>query len=87
MGARALLSALPVLIKKQAQEQAYRAYVTDALKTITENTAKYSGGSYMKGRYYDLENPKPVETRTGNEIIAQMKAKIARIGGGKTESV
>lgn len=41
----------------------------------------------MKGRYYYLENPKPVETRTGNEIIAQMKAKIARIGGGKTESV
>lgn len=87
MGARALLSALPVLLKKQGQEKAYRAYVTDALKIITENTAKYASGSYMKGRYYDLENPKPVETRTGNEIIAQMKSKIARIGGGDAESI
>lgn len=84
---RALLSALPVLLKKQAQEQAYRVYVTDALKTITENTAKYAGGSYMKGRYYDLEAPKPVETRTSQEIISQMKAKIARIGGGDAESI
>ena len=87
MGAKALLSALPILLKKQMQEKAYRIYVTDALKAITENTAKYAGGSYMKARYYDLENPKPAETRTGEEIISQMKAKIARIGGGKTESV
>lgn len=87
MGVKALLSVLPVLLRKQAQERAYRAYVTDALKTITENTAKYAGGSYMKARYYDLENPKPAETRTGEEIISQMKAKIASIGGGKTESV
>ena len=84
MGARALLSALPVLLKKQDQEKAYRVYVTDALKTITENTAKYAGGSYMKARYYDLENPKPAETRTGEEIISQMKAKIASIGGGES---
>ena len=41
----------------------------------------------MKARYYDAENQKPVETRTGNEIIAQMKAKIARIGGGDAESI
>ena len=84
---RALLSALPALLKKQAQEQAYRVYVTDALKTITENTARYAGGSYMKGRYYDPENPKPEETRTPEQIIANMKAKIARIGGENAESV
>ena len=84
MGARALLSALPVLLKKQGQEKAYRVYVTDALKTITENTAKYAGGSYMKVRYYDPENPKPVETRTPDEIIGNMKEKIARIGGGES---
>lgn len=87
MGSKALLSALPVLLKKQAQEQAYRIYVTDALKTITENTAKYSGGNYMKIRYYDLENPKPAETRTGREVIEQMRTKIARIGGEDAESV
>lgn len=84
MGARALLSALPVLLKKQDQEKAYRVYVTDALKTITENTAKYAGGSYMKSRYYDFIHPKPEETRTPEEIIGNMKEKIARIGGGES---
>ena len=83
MGARALLSALPVLLKKQYQEKAYRVYVTDALKAITENTAKYAGGSYIKARYLDLEDQKPEETRTPDEIISKMKMKIARIGGGE----
>ena len=87
MGVKALLSALPVLLKKQDQEKAYRAYVTDALKIITENTSKYAGGSYMKARYFDVESPKPPETRTPDEIIGQMKTKIARIGGGNAESV
>ena len=84
---RALLSVLPVLLNKQDQEQKFRTYVTDALKTITENTAKYAGGNYMKVRYYDIENPRPAETRSGKEIIDQMKAKIARIGGETAESV
>ena len=41
----------------------------------------------MKIRYYDLENPKPAETRTGREVIEQMRTKIARIGGEDAESV
>ena len=87
MGAKALLSALPILLKKQMQEKAYRIYVTDALKAITENTAKHAGGSYIKARYLDLENQSPEETRTPDEIIWKMKDKIARIGGGGTESI
>lgn len=87
MGAKALLSALPILLKKQMREKAYRIYVTDALKAITENTAKYAGGSYIKHRYLDLEDQKPEETRTPDEIIGKMKDKIARIGGGGTESI
>lgn len=83
MGTKALLSALPVLLKKQRREKAYRVYVTDALKIITENTAKYASGNYMKVRYLDFEDPKPPETRTSDEIISQMKMKIARIGGGE----
>lgn len=61
--------------------------MTDALKILAENTAKYSGGSYMKSRYYDLIHPKPEETRTPEEIIGNMKEKIARIGGEDAESV
>lgn len=41
----------------------------------------------MKSRYYDLIHPKPEETRTPEEIIGNMKEKIARIGGEDAESV
>lgn len=58
--------------------------MTDALKILAENTAKYSGGSYMKIRYYDLIQPKPEENRAPEEIIGNMKEKIARIGGGES---
>ena len=61
--------------------------MTDALKILAENTAKYSGGSYMKIRYYDLIQPKPEENRTPEEIIGNMKEKIARIWGGDVEPV
>lgn len=87
MGAKALLSALPILLKKQMQEKAYRIYVTDALKAITENTAKYAGGSYIKARYLDMEDQKPEEIRTPDEIISKMKMKIVRIGGGDDRPV
>ena len=55
MGVRTILAALPALINQAEKEQAYRVYVTDALKIIGENTAKYAGGSYMKVRYLDVD--------------------------------
>lgn len=61
-------------------------YVTDALKAVTENTAKYAGGGYIKARYIEIIDPPPEETRTGEEIIAQMKAKLGQIGGDAVES-
>lgn len=76
---RAILAALPALINQAAKEQAYRVYLTDVLKIIGENTAKYAGGSYMKARYLDITNPKPQETRTPDEIIAHMKQKITSV--------
>ena len=62
-------------------------YVTDALKTVTENTAKYAGGGYIQTRYIDIIAPPPEETRTGEEIVAQMKRKLGQIGGEVDESV
>lgn len=60
-------------------------YVTDALKAVVENTAKYAGGGYIKARYIEIIEPPPEETRTGKEIIAQMKAKLGQIGGDAGE--
>ena len=56
-------------------------YVTDALKAVAENTAQYAGGGHIKVRYIEIIDPPPEETRTGEEIIAQMKAKLGQIGG------
>lgn len=53
---------------KEKKELAYRVYVTDALKLLTENTAKYAGGSHLTKRWDDLVEKKPVDTRTGAEI-------------------
>ena len=61
-------------------------YVTDALKAVAENTAKYAGSGYIKARYIEIIDPPPEETRTGEEIIAQMKAKLGQIGGELGES-
>lgn len=55
-------------------------YITDALRLITENTAKFAGGSYIQVRYADIIKPKPVETRTAKEIIADLSKKLDRIG-------
>lgn len=63
-------------ITEHYRDETYRVYITDALKTITENTAKYAGGEYMKTRYVDIVRPKPVDNRSAEEIIATIKAKL-----------
>ena len=51
---------------------AYRIYVTDCLRIITENTAKMGGGSYITAKFADIINPKPTDNRTGEEIAADI---------------
>ena len=54
------------------RDLAYRIYVTDCLRMVTENTAKMSKGAYTAARFYDIINPKPVDNRSGNEIAADI---------------
>ena len=65
------------------ERRLYEVYVTDALKAITENTAKMYGGYSLKTRYADLlENSnKQEETRTAEDIISNIKNKINKMGG------
>ena len=65
--------------QKEQKEKAFKIYITDALRILTENTAKQSGGSYLTARYADLIEPKKEETRTGNEIIVDLKEKLRRL--------
>ena len=65
----------------------YQVYVTDALKAISENTAKFGGGGYIQTRFYDILHPKREETRTGEEIVALMKEKLSMLGGANAEPI
>lgn len=58
--------------KSQQRDLAYRIYVTDCLRIISENTAKMCGGSYITAKLADIINPKPVDDRTGEEIAADI---------------
>ena len=68
------------------------AYVTDTLQVIAENTAipaaycsEGKSGKSISRRWIDWDKPAPPEdTRTGDEIIEQIKAKAdaLRKGGG-----
>lgn len=71
--------------KERQKQEAYRVYITDALRAISENTAKYAGGKYIQARYADMIKPKPKDIRSGNEIAADVikKAglKLVKKGG------
>lgn len=52
-------------------DEAYRIYVTDALRLIGR----------LNIRYFDMINPGVEETRTAEEIIDSISAKLAKAGG------
>ena len=58
--------------QSQQRDLAYRIYVSDCLRIISENTARMSNGSYVTAKFSDIINPKPVENRTGEEIAADI---------------
>ena len=59
-------------LNERAKTEAYRIYVTDALRIVAENTARYAGGNYIKARYADMIEPKKQDNRTGDEIVADI---------------
>lgn len=71
-----LVLALPLLIERQSEELAFRVYLTDCAKILTENTAKSAGGSYFTKSYLDIINPPPPETRTPEQVKQQILGKL-----------
>ena len=60
-------------LQAQNEEQLYRAYLTDALKAIGENTAKAVNGAYLSVRWADIaEGRHQTDTRSGDEIAADI---------------
>ena len=65
--------------KTYQREVAYRIYVTDCLRMMTENTARFAKGNYIKKRYADfLKNPVQ-DNRTGEEIAADVIKKAGLV--------
>lgn len=67
-----LIRLLPILIKRQQEESAFRVYAAECMRTITENTARIAGGSFMQAKYADIIRPKPQDNRTCEEITADV---------------
>lgn len=59
-------------LNESAKTEAYRIYVTDALRLVAENTARYAGGNCIKARYIDVVEPKKQDNRTCEEITADI---------------
>ena len=64
-------------LNEKARNDTYRIYVTDALRLVAENTARYASGDYIKVRYADIIEPKKQDNRTCEEITADI---VARCG-------
>lgn len=56
----------------EAKLTAYRIYVSDALMLIGKNTANFAGGDFMQRRYVDIIGSAKQDTRTGEEIAADI---------------
>lgn len=81
MSVRAILTTLPYKIKQEKECEFWKSYVAKGVKIISENTAVLCGkqGKYLSVDFDEIINPKPVETRTPEEIISQIKEKINKL--------
>lgn len=73
MRARAVITALPVVIKRQGEEKLYRIYAADAARITAENVSRIGGGMTLQSRYVDLILPPKEETRTAQEVIDHVR--------------
>ncbi len=66
--------------KEQRREMAYRIYVTECLRTMTENTARFAGGNYITARLADtVSKPHIDDSKTGEEIVAEVIKKAGLV--------
>lgn len=76
------------LFKKEQEEKKYQYYVAECARITTENTAKIAamiGGKeaeckYINASLQDILNPKPIDRRTGEEVIDHICNELKKIG-------
>lgn len=72
-------------IDQKLHDDIYRFYVTNALKILTTNTAKFAGGTELTKTYREIISNDTVQSeeqqeKEAQDIIKNMKAKIAKAG-------
>lgn len=81
MRARAYIAALPALINAQRREEYFREYIAEGIRLISENTAKFAGGSYVTARYKPVREAKKEEKQlSAGQAVERM---CKRLGGWK----
>lgn len=78
-GIRPFFKYVKAKLKQKTDEERFKIYIAEAAKIITENTAKISSGKMISQSYYELCHPQPQDTRTGEEIAADI---IRKVQGG-----
>lgn len=66
--------------RKQQREKAYRIYVTDSLKAIVSNTARFNGGVEMTARFVDVIDGMGKESKeqTAQEVKNNIRNKLRK---------
>lgn len=54
------------------EEKAFRSYIADGIKCISEAIANQFGGSYLQERYADIVSISRTEEKTGDEIALEV---------------
>ena len=60
---------LPTAIKRQCEQDIFWDYIANGIQMISENTARKAGDRYLSLSYREVIHPKPVDNRTGDEIV------------------
>lgn len=61
------------------RSEAYKVYMSEAVKNINEILANNFTGSYMKISYMDMMKPQKVEKRTAEQIIDDIRSGLQRL--------
>lgn len=53
--------------------------MAETMRCISESAAKFAGGPYMTAKWANIINPKPVETRTPEQVIEQVMTRLKEV--------
>jgi phage-related holin len=64
-------------IEKESEAEAYRFYISEELRAITNNCSRFNGGVEIKRTFAEVLNGmKNPDNRTAEEVIDSMKKKL-----------